>query len=164
MSKEAINLTGDLRASLHASLREEENELWQLDRDADRPEKFVGSLNFANEGCSPAGYLSTDVSDCNDYFLSTGIQESLRCSKSKDMSTPESDVHQGFQVRHEGKGTSARSLCMKLSSSFTHSSKTIPPNDENSVKELDALQKHAKLLPIHFSLLIETEGNYILKH
>ena len=143
-SEEAINSTGNLRATL----LEEENELWQLDRDADRPEKFVGSLNFANEESNPADYLSTDVSNCNDYFLAIGIRESLRCSKSKDMSAPESDVHQGFQVSHEGEGTSARGLCVKSSSSFTHSSKTIPPNDENSVEEqycgLDALAEACK--------------------
>ena len=111
-SEEVINSTGDLRANL----LEEEGELWPLDRDTDWLENFVGD--------NPADDMHTGVPDYDDYLLSVGIRESLKCSKSKGMFTPESDVQQGFQVSLEGKGTSAHGSYPKSSSSSTRSSKT----------------------------------------
>ena len=143
-----INSTCDLRAHL----LEEENELWQLDRDANWPEKFVGNLNFANEESTPANYnVPKDVFDYDDYFLSVGIRESLKCSKSKGLSTPESDI-QGFQVSLEGEGTSAHGSSVESSSLCTHSFKIA--NDENSGNEqycgLDALAEACKTVDNQF--------------
>ena len=101
-SEEVINSTGDLRANL----LEEEGELLPLDRDTDWLENFVGD--------NPADDMHTGVPDYDDYLLSVGIRESLKCSKSKGMFTPESDVQQGFQVSLEGKGTSAHGSKIEL--------------------------------------------------
>ena len=141
-SEVVTNSTGDLRANL----LDEENELWQLDTDANWPEKFVGNLNFANEEGNPANYnVPTDVFDYDDYFLSVGIRESLKCSKSKGMCTPESDI-QGFQVSLEVEGTSAHGSSVESSSLLAHSFKTA--NDESSGNEqycgLDALAEACK--------------------
>ena len=67
-SEDAINPADDL----HANLLDEENELWQLDRDAKWPEKSVGRCSFASEETNPADYLHADVFNCNDEFASNG--------------------------------------------------------------------------------------------
>ncbi len=103
-SEGAINSTDDLRANL----LDEENELWQVDSDAEWPEKSVGSLSFASEETNPDDYLHADVFNCtgDGYWLAMGIRESLKESnnmstKSNNMSTQEPsqepNVHQGFQ-------------------------------------------------------------------
>jgi hypothetical protein len=67
-SEDAINPADDL----HANLLDEENELWQLDRDAKWPEKSVGHCSFASKETNPADYLHADVFNCDDEFASNG--------------------------------------------------------------------------------------------
>lgn len=133
-SEAVINTTGDLRANLV----QEEDELWQLDNDTDWAENFGGD--------NPADYMHTDLPDYDDYLLFFGIRESLKCSKSKGMFTPESEVQQGFQVSLEGERTSPHWSYLKSSSSSTRSFKTA--NSENSGNQqscrLDALTEVCK--------------------
>ena len=72
-SKDAINPADDL----HANLLDEENELWQLDRDAKWPEKSVGRCSFASEETNPADYLHAACLIVMMNLLAMGIWESF---------------------------------------------------------------------------------------